>query len=131
LYHGTNQRGTNVLTWAAQSDETSFADDVSPLLQYLWQNDFVSADSYIGLIAFGTEGHHANGNVTFTASRCEANVLAGPAPTITIPAIPETPTSTSGPSPADSFPSGAELLHGSWLVSLSISAIVSCLMVSL
>ncbi|KAG7291071.1 hypothetical protein NEMBOFW57_001081 [Staphylotrichum longicolle] len=50
LYQGKNQRGTDVFTWAAQSDETSFSSDISPLLQYLWRNGMVSPGSNVGLI---------------------------------------------------------------------------------
>ncbi|SPQ22639.1 0a405a10-4426-4c9b-b3d3-717f39b25744 [Thermothielavioides terrestris] len=68
LHKGTNQRGTNVYTWAAESNETSFAAEISPLIQYLWWTGLVSAGSYLGLISFGTEGYHAEGNVSFAVS---------------------------------------------------------------
>lgn len=145
LYQGENQRGTSVFTWAAEENEMSFADDISPLLQYLWRNGLVSPGSHVGLIGFGTEGYHANGNVTFSASRVDVNVLAGPAPTLDIPDItenPEDPTaSSSGSSPTGTRPAGdspegdsasaAGRLRGGWLSSLSIGGIVGALVVLL
>ena len=118
-----------------------FADDISPLLQYLWRNGLVSPGSYVGIIGFGTEGYHANGNVTFSASKCHANVLAGPAPTLEIPDISEATqnpaTSTlSASSPTDSLPAGdsssaAGRLRGSWLSNLLIGGVVGALAVLL
>ena len=121
LYLGSNQRGTSVFTWAAESDETSFSADISPLLQYLWRNGLVSPGSNVGLIAFGTEGNHAEGNVTFSSSRYDVNVLIGPAPTLII-----APTPTESP-PSATTSSVAGRLDGSWLYSLSISGVVGAL----
>jgi hypothetical protein len=119
----------------------SFADDISPLLQYLWRNDLVSPGSYVGIIGFGTEGYHANGNVTFSASKCHANVLVGPAPTLDIPEMSETATnpatstssdsSPTGSLPADDSSSAAGRLRGPWLSSLLIGGVVGALVVLL
>ncbi|KAK3295402.1 concanavalin A-like lectin/glucanase domain-containing protein [Chaetomium fimeti] len=126
LYLGTNQRGTSVFTWAAQSNETSFSADISPLLQYLWRNGLVSAGSNMGLIGFGTEGYHADGNVTFSATRYDANVLIGPAPTLNmapIPTLESTPSAVPSPS--------AGRLYRPWLSGMSISGIVGLMVVFL
>jgi hypothetical protein len=134
LYQGKNQRGTSVFTWAAEEDEMSFGGDISPLLQYLWRNGLVSPGSYMGIIGFGTEGYHANGNVTFSASKCHANVLVGPAPALEIPSISEATSTSSASSPTGSLPaddcsSVAGRLRGSWLSSLLIGAVVGSLAV--
>ena len=116
-----NQRGTTVFTWAAEANETSFAADISPLIQYLWRNGLISPGSNLGLIGFGTEGYHADGNITFSAASCDANVLAGPAPTLIIAPIPT----------AADAPSAAGRLCQPWLsTSLSISGITGALLFS-
>lgn len=116
-----NQRGTTVFTWAAEANETSFAADISPLIQYLWRNGLISPGSNLGLIGFGTEGYHADGNVTFSAASCDVNVLAGPAPTLIIAPIPT----------AADAPSAAGRLRQPWLsTSLSISGITGALLFS-
>ncbi|KAL2130108.1 hypothetical protein VTI74DRAFT_6887 [Chaetomium olivicolor] len=124
LYQGKNQRGTSVFTWAAETDETSFAADISPLLQHLWRTGLVSTGSHLGIIGFGTEGYHAEGNVTFSTSSYGVNLLIGPAPT-----LPSVPTPTSCPPAPSSSNTGR--LHGPWLSSLSISGIVGTLLLFL
>jgi hypothetical protein len=115
-----NQRGTAVFTWAAETNETSFAADISPLIQYLWRNGLISPGSNLGFIGFGSEGYYARGNVTFSASSCDVSVLAGPAPTLLIAPI---PTATDSPS-------AAGRLRQPWLsTSLPISGIVGALLV--
>lgn len=117
LYQGTNQRGTVVFTWAAQSVEGNFAAEISPLLQYLWMSGLVSAGSNLGLISFGTEGYHADGNVTFSLSNYHVDVVVGPAPTLSLGQIP-----TACP------PSAAGRLQGPWLFGAAISGIVGALL---
>jgi hypothetical protein len=59
------------------ADQTSFDEDITPLLQYLWRNDLVSADARIGLVEFGSEAYHAGNNVTFSAGDFSMNVWPG------------------------------------------------------
>jgi len=80
LYAGRNQRGTEVFTWVATKKETNFTADVSPLLQSLWRTGLLSADSYLGLVEFGSEAFHASTNVTFSASGFSMALKEGPAP---------------------------------------------------
>lgn len=82
LYYGINQRGTQVFTWVAASEEgeTSFSEDVAPLLSHLLREGLVSSDSHIGVIGFGTESFHSQGEVTFSAEGYNAEIRSGPAP---------------------------------------------------
>ncbi|KAH6624150.1 concanavalin A-like lectin/glucanase domain-containing protein [Chaetomium sp. MPI-SDFR-AT-0129] len=119
LYYGTNQRGTSVFTWAATSRQTSFAADISPLLEYLWRNDLVSSESHLGLVGFGTEGSHADKNITFSSSRYEVEVSLGPAPGSTATPSPSQASPNLNPT---ATPSGARRLGTPWLSDLTICA---------
>lgn len=74
---GQNDRGTLVYSWVSPTDQTSFDEDITPLLQYLWRNDLVSADARIGLVEFGSEAYHAGNNVTFSAGDFRMDVWPG------------------------------------------------------
>ena len=89
LYQGQNARGTNVLTWMATTNKTSFAAEISPLLQYLWRNGLVSPGSNIGLVSFGTEAYHAEGNVTFSGSEFDIALVTGAAPNLAVVGLPD------------------------------------------
>ncbi|KAL2156604.1 hypothetical protein VTH82DRAFT_1349 [Thermothelomyces myriococcoides] len=104
LYRGRNQRGTSVFTWVARSRETSFSADISLLLQYLWRNGFMSPGSHVGLVSFGTEGNHADGNVTFSSLRYDLHMLIGPAPTLDVSPIPTACSPSASPSSAAGHP---------------------------
>ncbi len=88
LYRGENQRGTTVFTWVASTNETSFAAEVSPLLQTLWRNGLLSPASHIGVVEFGSEAYHSPENVTFAAENFDMDLLIGPAPTLDIDPLP-------------------------------------------
>ncbi|KUI57551.1 Endoglucanase cel12A [Cytospora mali] len=77
LYTGQNSRGTSVFTWVSPTDQTSFNEDIAPLLQYLWRNELVSADARLGLIEFGSEAYHSGNNVTFSATDFSMDVWLG------------------------------------------------------
>ncbi|KAJ0108455.1 hypothetical protein J7T55_002059 [Diaporthe amygdali] len=77
LYTGQNSRGTLVYSWVSPADQTSFDEDITPLLQYLWRNELVSADARIGLVEFGSEAYHSGNNVTFSAGDFDMNVWLG------------------------------------------------------
>jgi hypothetical protein len=83
-----------VFTWLTEVPETSFAGDVSPLLQFLWMNDLVSRRAYLGLVGFGTETWHSKGNVTFSARKYGLDVLVGPPPVLDLPPAPDCLTSS-------------------------------------
>lgn len=59
------------------ADQTSFDEDITPLLQYLWRNELVSADARIGLVEFGSEAYHAGNNVTFSAGGFSMDIWPG------------------------------------------------------
>lgn len=80
LYSGQNSRGTSVYTWVSPSDQTSFDEDISPLLQYLWRNELVSADARLGLVEFGSEAYHSENNVTFSAGDFSMQIWKGEPP---------------------------------------------------
>ncbi|KAI3398042.1 hypothetical protein diail_9905 [Diaporthe ilicicola] len=77
LYTGQNSRGTLVYSWVSPADQTSFDEDITPLLQYLWRNELVSADARIGLVEFGSEAYHSGNNVTFSAGGFNMDVWPG------------------------------------------------------
>lgn len=77
LFVGQNTRGTLVYSWVSPTDQTSFDEDITPLLQYLWRNDLVSADARIGLVEFGSEAYHAGNNVTFSAGDFSMDLWPG------------------------------------------------------
>lgn len=77
LFTGQNTRGTLVYSWVSPADQTSFDEDITPLLQYLWRNDLVSADARIGLVEFGSEAYHAGNNVTFSAGDFGMDIWPG------------------------------------------------------
>ncbi|KAK4183599.1 family 12 putative glycoside hydrolase [Podospora australis] len=90
LYHGRNQRDTGVFTWIAAANTMKFSADVSPLLQHLWRNGLVSADSLVGVVGFGSEAFRSVENVTFSASDFGMQLLTGEAPI-----LPASPTPSS------------------------------------
>lgn len=59
------------------ADQTSFDEDIAPLLQYLWRNQLVSADARLGLVQFGSEAYHSGNNVTFSAADFNMDVWMG------------------------------------------------------
>ena len=73
----------------AKTNETGFFQEISPLLQYLWRNDLISANATLGLIEFGSEAYHADGNVTFSASNFSADISVGAAPLLDLARMPE------------------------------------------
>lgn len=82
------------------SDETTFDEDISPLLQYLWRNELVSADARLGLVEFGSEAYHSEDNVTFSAGDFGMQLWQGTPPSLNLNPIDERcekPTSPAGP----------------------------------
>lgn len=88
------------------TDQTKFDEDITPLLQYLWRNQLVSADARLGLIEFGSEAYHSGNNVTFSAGDFSLDVWLGspvryelnpPALHCKQPESPSGPQSTSSP----------------------------------
>lgn len=100
MHSGLNSRGTNVFTWVSPANDTSFDEDISPLLQYLWRNELVSADARLGLVEFGSETYHSGSNVTFSARDFAMTVWKGEPPSFELNAIGDKcakPGSPAGP----------------------------------
>lgn len=97
LYQGKNERGTNVFSWVANSTQTAFAGEVTPLLEYLWRNGLISGETNIGLVSFGTEAFVSSGNVTFSASDFKLSLETGEAPNRAVPPLPNTNCSGYAP----------------------------------
>ncbi|PSR86963.1 concanavalin A-like lectin/glucanase domain-containing protein [Coniella lustricola] len=87
LFTGLNSHNASVFTWVSTTDQLTFDEDISPLLQYLWRNDLVSADVLLGVIEFGSEAYYASGNVTFSAGQFAIDVLNGDPPNFSLDAI--------------------------------------------
>lgn len=78
----------------------SFDEDITPLLQYLWRNELVSADARIGLVEFGSEAYHAGNNVTFSAGDFSMDVWPGPPVSLALNPVADNclpPQSPAGP----------------------------------
>ncbi|KAK3504390.1 concanavalin A-like lectin/glucanase domain-containing protein [Neurospora crassa] len=97
LYQGHNERGTDVFTWVASANQTTFTAEVSPLLQYLWRNGLVSAKSHLGLVSFGSEAYHSEGTVTFSASEFDMDLVTGAAPKLAVGHLCSPAASTNPP----------------------------------
>ncbi|KAK0630912.1 concanavalin A-like lectin/glucanase domain-containing protein [Bombardia bombarda] len=82
------RKGTNVFTWMATANRTGFSAEISPLLQYLWRNGLVSVDSHLGIVSFGSEAFHSEGNVTFSASEFDLHLVTGAAPKLVVGQLP-------------------------------------------
>ena len=80
-----------MLSWVATANRTSFAAEVSPLLQYLWRNGLVSAGSSVGVVSFGSEAFHSDGNVTFAAADFDMHLVEGAAPNLAVGRLPSDP----------------------------------------
>ncbi|RDW82739.1 hypothetical protein BP6252_03851 [Coleophoma cylindrospora] len=79
LYHGTNTNNQSVYSWYPSKNMTSFNADVSPLLSYLWQKEYIEESLYLGLVQWGSEAIHsaAGENVTFWARSVSLDVVRG------------------------------------------------------
>lgn len=79
------------------SDETTFDEDISPLLQYLWRNELVSADVRLGLVEFGSEAYYSGNNVTFSAGGFSMQIWVGEPPAFELDPIGKDCAKPSGP----------------------------------
>ncbi|KAK4201911.1 concanavalin A-like lectin/glucanase domain-containing protein [Triangularia verruculosa] len=99
LYYGKNQRGTNVFSWVAAENALSFSAEVSPLLQYLWREGLVSAGSFVGVVAFGSEAFRSVDDVTFSASDFDMALDTGAAPTLPPEELPKSKSGSARTAP--------------------------------
>jgi xyloglucan-specific endo-beta-1,4-glucanase len=77
LYQGPNDNGQHVFSWVANSNQTMFEGDISPLVHYLWRNGLVLSANYIGVIQIGTEQKYATSNVSFFMGDFSINATKG------------------------------------------------------
>ncbi|CAP68354.1 uncharacterized protein PODANS_7_3370 [Podospora anserina S mat+] len=121
LYYGKNQRGTNVFSWVAEGNALSFSAEVSPLLQYLWREGLVSAGSFVGVVAFGSEAFRSVENVTFSATDFDMVLDTGAAPTLPPEELPKSKSGAARAAPD----TRAASWSWTWLVVLNMSIIGS------
>ena len=50
---------------------------MSPLVQYLWRNNLISEDAYVGTVGFGSESFFAEDPITFNAANLALNISNG------------------------------------------------------
>ncbi|KAI5357511.1 putative glycoside hydrolase family 12, glycoside hydrolase family 11/12 [Septoria linicola] len=74
LYNGTNSRGQFVYSWVTNQTLTTFELDVAPLFGYLWENEGVPGDVYLGVVQFGTEAFYSKNQMNFSVSSYEAQI---------------------------------------------------------
>ncbi|KAK0648139.1 concanavalin A-like lectin/glucanase domain-containing protein, partial [Cercophora newfieldiana] len=67
LFQGSGPRGQNVLSWMPDTNKTRFDHDLSPLVEFLWKNDLVPRDTYVGTVAFGMESFFSTDPITLSA----------------------------------------------------------------
>ncbi|KAK4210678.1 concanavalin A-like lectin/glucanase domain-containing protein [Rhypophila decipiens] len=126
LYQGRNERGTNVFSWVSNTTRTSFAGEVSPLLEYLWRNGLISGETNIGLVSFGSEAFISSGNVTFSATDFRISLVTGEAPALNVPPLPATncsgyvATGDKKSEPKDKDDNGSSGLESSRLSALAM-----------
>jgi xyloglucan-specific endo-beta-1,4-glucanase len=61
-------------SWVASKTVENFDFDASSLIQTLVSKGKLPADTYLGVIGFGTEAFHSTDNVTFTTTKFGASV---------------------------------------------------------
>ncbi|KAK4943646.1 hypothetical protein LTR10_016743 [Elasticomyces elasticus] len=74
LFNGSNTQNQTVYSWLPETNLTSVDADYSPLVHYLWQNDFMPKDVYLGTLQFGTEQFHATEEVLFRTGNYSFNL---------------------------------------------------------
>lgn len=90
LFVGSGPRGQNVFTWMPDTNHTRISQDLSPLLQYLWRHNLVSATAYVGTVAFGSESFHSTNPITFSAQNLSLTITGGEAPNLSFDSSPDT-----------------------------------------
>lgn len=83
LWSGKSSNGRTTFSWLAPVDTfLEYMDaDYSPLLQYLWQENMLPGNVYLGSLQFGSETFYSEAlNVTFEANGYDFEVLTGVQP---------------------------------------------------
>ncbi|KAF7855444.1 hypothetical protein EAF04_010186 [Stromatinia cepivora] len=67
-----------IYTWYPNTNiSTLTAMDISPLLNYLWREVYLSSDAYVGYVEWGLDARHGVGNVTWSVYDVGMNVKSG------------------------------------------------------
>lgn len=76
LFEGSASVGRRTFTWMPDTNYTHISQDLSPLVQYLWKNNLVPAEAYVGTVGFGSESFFSLDPVTFTAQSLSLDVTS-------------------------------------------------------
>jgi xyloglucan-specific endo-beta-1,4-glucanase len=68
--------GRSTFTWMPDTNHTHISQDLSPLVQYLWKNNLVPAEAYVGTVGFGSESFFSLDPVFFAAQSLSLNVTS-------------------------------------------------------
>ncbi|KAF7908134.1 uncharacterized protein EAF01_003889 [Botrytis porri] len=67
-----------IYTWYPSINATTLtAMDISPLLNYLWREVYISSNAYIGFVEWGLDARNSNGNVTWSVYKTGMTVKPG------------------------------------------------------
>ncbi|KAK0740335.1 concanavalin A-like lectin/glucanase domain-containing protein [Schizothecium vesticola] len=76
LFEGSASVGRSTFTWMPDTNYTHISQDLSPLVQYLWKNNLVPAEAYVGTVGFGSESFFSLDPIAFTAQSLSLNVTS-------------------------------------------------------
>ncbi|KAK3344522.1 concanavalin A-like lectin/glucanase domain-containing protein [Lasiosphaeria hispida] len=76
LFVGSGSAGHSTFTWMPDTNYTRISHDLSPLVQYLWNNNLVPAEAYVGTVGFGSESFFSLDPVNFSAQSLSLNVTS-------------------------------------------------------
>ncbi|ATZ49459.1 hypothetical protein BCIN_04g06050 [Botrytis cinerea B05.10] len=67
-----------IYTWYPSVNATTLtAMDISPLLNYLWREVYISSNTYVGFVEWGLDARNSNGNVTWSVYETGMSIKAG------------------------------------------------------
>ncbi|TGO12845.1 hypothetical protein BTUL_0081g00220 [Botrytis tulipae] len=67
-----------IYTWYPSINATSLtAMDISPLLNYLWREVYISSNAYVGFVEWGLDARNSNGNITWSVYETGMTVKPG------------------------------------------------------
>ncbi|THV54967.1 hypothetical protein BGAL_0016g00100 [Botrytis galanthina] len=67
-----------IYTWYPSINATTLtAMDISPLLNYLWREVYISSNTYVGFVEWGLDARNSNGNITWSVYETGMTVKPG------------------------------------------------------
>ncbi|KAF7931082.1 uncharacterized protein EAE97_009291 [Botrytis byssoidea] len=67
-----------IYTWYPSINATTLtAMDISPLLNYLWREVYISSNAYVGFVEWGLDARNGNGNITWSVYETGMTVKPG------------------------------------------------------